>query len=220
MEDMRYDMCGAAAVVAATIAAAKLKLPVNIITFAALAENMPGPGAMKPGDVYFARNGKSIEVMNTDAEGRLVLADAFCLAQEVDPSEIIDIATLTGAITIALGNSHTGFFSRSTELSDRLKASSINTGEMLWELPLTREHAKDIKGQLADITNQSTFRGAQSATAAAFLGHFVPEKIPWVHIDIAGTAQDLGERVPYAPKKGASGVMIRTFIDYLEARTR
>jgi leucyl aminopeptidase len=195
----------------------KLKLPVNIVAFAALAENMPGPKAMRPGDIYFTRNGTSVEIMNTDAEGRLVLADALCLATEEKPRAIIDVATLTGAIVAALGNLHSGLFTRSPELLQALESASELTGEKIWRLPLTEDHEDDVKGQTADITNQCTYTGAGSATAAAFLAQFVPQSIPWAHLDIAGTAQDVGQRLPYSPKNGASGVMVRTLVQIAES---
>lgn len=216
MEDMRYDMCGAAAVVAVTIAAARLKIPINIVAYAALAENMPGPGAAKPGDVYVARNGKSIEVMNTDAEGRLVLSDAICLVKDENPRLVIDVATLTGGVVAALGDVCTGVFCNHEETYRRLLSSSQRAGEMIWRLPLYPEYAEDIKGQFADVTNSSVRTGASSATAAAFLAQFVPANVPWIHLDIAGTAQHAGHRVRYAPKKGASGAMIRTLVDFVE----
>lgn len=214
MEDMRYDMCGAATVVAALLAIAKLKLPVNLVAFAALAENMPGPNAVKPGDIYFARNGRSVEVMNTDAEGRLVLADALCLAAEEGPSAILDVATLTGSIIAALGNIHTGVFSKSDDLLSSLREAAEHAGELIWQLPLSPEHEEDIKGLFADISNQGKSPGAGSATAAAFLAHFVPEGIRWAHLDIAGTAQHVGDRLPYAASKGASGAMVRSLIHF------
>lgn len=216
MEEMRYDMSGAAVVSATVMAISKLQLPVNIVAFAALAENMPGPGAVKPGDIYKARNGKTIEVMNTDAEGRLVLADAICLANEENPIAIVDVATLTGAIIAALGNIHTGFFTNSDQMRESLKKASEQTGEKIWELPLSQEHEEDMKGQFADLSNQASKPGAASATAAAFLSQFILKDTPWAHLDIAGTAQNIGDRVSYSPKKGASGVMIRTLVRFAE----
>jgi leucyl aminopeptidase len=169
--------------------------------------------ATKPGDVHTARNGKTFEVNNTDAEGRLILADALSYATELDPQVIVDTATLTGAIVVALGNIHTGYFTRNEALKKKVEAAAAASGEWVWNLPLTDHHVKDMKGTYADLSNVSHSKGAGSATAAGFLEQFVGEGIPWVHVDIAGTAWATGNRVPYNPKKGASGVMIRTFVE-------
>lgn len=213
MEEMKYDMCGGAAVIATLLAVAKLKLKVNVMGFVSATENMPGPGANKPGDVLTARNGKTFEVNNTDAEGRLILADALAYASEQSPAAIFDAATLTGAIVVALGNTHTGVFTRDQKLWQKIHMASTKSGEWLWQMPLTDFHAEDIKGTYADISNISNFKGAGSATAAAFLEHFVEKGIPWAHFDIAGTAWATGNRLPYTTNKGASGVMIRTFVE-------
>jgi leucyl aminopeptidase len=188
-------------------------LKVNAVGLVASTENMPGPGANKPGDVLFARNGKSFEVNNTDAEGRLILSDALCYASELDPQMIVDTATLTGAIVVALGNIHTGYFTRDQKLKKQIEAAATASGELVWNLPLVDHHLKDMKGTYADLSNVSSNKGAGSATAAAFLEQFVEEGIPWAHFDIAGTAWHVGSRLPYCPKKGASGVIIRTFVE-------
>jgi leucyl aminopeptidase len=216
MEEMKYDMCGAANVIGATLAIAKMKLKVNLVCLVASTENMPGPSATKPGDVHTARNGKTFEVNNTDAEGRLVLADALSYASELNPEMIIDAATLTGAILMALGNIHTGYFTRNADLKKQIEAAAERSGEWVWNMPLTDFHVKDMKGTFADLSNISSGKGAGSATAAGFLEQFVGEGIPWAHFDIAGTAWATGNRLPYNPKKGASGAMIRTFVEMVK----
>ena len=213
MEEMKYDMCGGANVIGTMLAIAKLKLKINAIGIVPATENMPGPFATKPGDVLYARNGKSFEVNNTDAEGRIILSDALCYATEQKPQVIIDAATLTGAIVVALGNLHTGYFTRNDALNKKILAASEASGEWTWRMPLTDFHVKDMKGTYADLSNMSSGKGAGSATGAAFLEQFVGEDIPWAHFDIAGTAWAVGHRVNYCPKKGASGVMIRTFVE-------
>ncbi len=213
MEEMKYDMCGGANVIGAALAVAKLKLKVNLICLVPATENLVNGSATKPGDVHFARNGKSFEVNNTDAEGRLILADALCYATEQEPQMIIDAATLTGAMVIALGNIHTGYFTRNQALKKKIEAAAEASGEWVWNMPLTDHHVKDMKGTYADLSNISSGKGAGSGTAAAFLEQFVGEGIPWAHFDIAGTGWSVGNRLPYCPKKGASGVMIRTFVE-------
>jgi leucyl aminopeptidase len=213
MEEMKYDMCGGANVIGATLAIARMKLKVNVICMVPSTENLINGSATKPGDVHFARNGKSFEVNNTDAEGRLILADALCYASEQKPEVIIDAATLTGAMVVALGNTHTGYFTRNQELKQKIETAAQASGEWVWNMPLTDHHVKDMKGTYADLSNISSSKGAGSATAAAFLEQFVGENIPWAHFDIAGTAWSVGNRLPYCPKKGASGAMIRTFVE-------
>lgn len=213
MEEMKFDMCGGAATIAALSAIAKLKLKINAIGIVPATENMPGPSANKPGDIRKARNGKTIEVNNTDAEGRLILADALVYACEQKPGMILDAATLTGAMMIALGNTHTGYFSRHETLCKKINSAAENCGESVWHMPLTDDHAKDMKGYYADLTNLAPSRNAGSATAAAFLESFVDKDIPWAHFDIAGTAWNVSGRLPYITTKGASGAIVRTFIE-------
>ena len=212
MEEMKYDMCGGSAVIGTMLAIARLKLKVNAIAYVPATENMPGPSANKPGDIVTARNGKSIEINNTDAEGRLILADALVYAAEQDPTMILDAATLTGAMVVALGNLHTGFFTRNDKLAAKIQDAGDASGEWLWRMPLTDFHVKDMKGTYADLSNTSNSKGAGSATAAAFLEQFVPKEIPWAHFDVAGTAWHVGDRLPYCPRRGASGAMVRTFL--------
>lgn len=213
MEDMKYDMGGGAAVIASMLAIAQLKLKINAIAFVPATENMPGSRATKPGDVHTARNGKTFEVNNTDAEGRLILSDALCYASEQHPEVIIDAATLTGAMVVALGNVHTGYFTRNSALKAKIEKAADSSGELVWNMPLTDAHVKDMKGTFADLSNVSSATGAGSATAAGFLEQFVDSEIPWAHFDIAGTAWACGNRLNYCTAKGATGVMVRTFVE-------
>lgn len=213
MEEMKYDMCGGANVIGAVLAIAKLKLKVNVVGLVPSTENMPSGRATKPGDVHVARNGKSFEVNNTDAEGRLILSDALSYGSELKPKMMVDAATLTGAIVVALGNTHTGVFTRDEALANRIQKAANSSGEWVWRMPLTDYHVEDIKGTFADWNNISNFKGAGSATAAAFLEQFVDKGIPWAHFDIAGTAWATGNRLSYCSAKGASGAMVRTFVE-------
>lgn len=213
MEDMKYDMCGGAAVIGTMLAISQLKLKINVVAYVPATENMPGSRATKPGDVHTARNGKTFEINNTDAEGRLILSDALCYASEQEPQIIIDTATLTGAMAVALGNVHTGYFTRNSAFKTKIEKAGAASGELVWNMPLTDAHVKDMKGTFADLSNTSNAAGAGSATAAAFLEQFVGENIPWAHFDIAGTAWACGNRLNYCSGKGATGVMVRTFVE-------
>ncbi len=214
MEDMKYDMMGAAAVIGICYAAAALKLPVNIMGFVAAAENMPGGSAQKPGDVARSISGKTVEITNTDAEGRLILADALEYAQKYEPQAIFDFATLTGAVVVALGTVCTGIMGTSKELIGRIKQASEATAERVWELPLFEEYEEDLKSHYADIKN-SGVRDAGSSKGGCFLKFFVESKYPWVHFDIAGAAYHRKD-LNYHPSKYASGVMIRLMVNALE----
>ena len=176
--------------------------------------------ANKPGDILTARNGKQVEVLNTDAEGRLILMDALSYACEKKPAVIFDAATLTGAVIMALGNSFTGVFTREDKLYTKVKKAADKTCERVWQLPLMKHHMNDMKGTHAELSNMSSFRGAGSSTAAAFLSNFVDEDIPWAHFAIAGTAWKVGNRLNYCPNKGASGSMIRTCLLYTSPSPR
>lgn len=213
MDEMKFDMCGSAAVIGAMLAIERLGLKVNVTGYISSSENMPGQSANKPGDILVARNGKSMEVLNTDAEGRLILADALSYASEQKPQAIFDAATLTGAILFSLGNIYTGFFTKKEELAEKIKQASKASGERVWRMPLAEEHREDIRSVLADVANMSSVRGAGSSTAAAFLEHFVDKNIPWAHFDIAGTAWNVNNRLEYCSRKMASGVMVRTFVE-------
>lgn len=217
MEEMIYDMCGGANVIGTLLAIARLKLKVNAIGIVPATENMPGPGANKPGDILTARNGKTVEVFNTDAEGRLILMDALAYASEKKPAAIFDAATLTGAMLVALSNIHTGVFCRDRKVMEEVQKAADRTGELVWPMPIHDFHLEDMKGQHADLCNISSGKGAGSSTAAAFLGEFVDGSIPWAHFDIAGTAWNTSNRLNYVPKKGATGVMVRTFVELAKA---
>jgi leucyl aminopeptidase len=212
MEEMKFDMCGGAAVIAAIVAAAKLKLKVNLVTIVPSTENMPGDAACKPGDVLVAMNGKTVEVNNTDAEGRLILADALAYAcKNYEPAAIVDAATLTGACVVALGNVFTGVFCKDEKFFQKIRKAADATGERIWQLPLVDEYVDDMKGTYADLSNMGGAKGGGSSQGAAFLSQFVEDGITWAHFDIAGTAWHTGNRLPYHPDKGASGAIVRLF---------
>ncbi|MBA2439176.1 MAG: leucyl aminopeptidase [Thermoleophilaceae bacterium] len=209
MSEMKFDMSGGAAVLESVNAIAELGLPVTITAVVPATENMPSGRSVKPGDIVTAMNGKTIEVNNTDAEGRLILADALCYAVEQGVERIVDLATLTGAIIVALGSTHAGLFSNDDDWVAEVDAACATTGELGWRLPLHPEYAELIKGKYADLDNAPEVRKASSITAAEFLRNFVGE-VPWVHIDIAGTAWGLDR--PYAGN-GASGFGVRSLIE-------
>jgi leucyl aminopeptidase len=208
MLEMKGDMSGGGSVIAAMMAIARLKPRINVTALIPATENMPGGNATKPSDVLKAMNGKTIEVINTDAEGRLILADALSYAIQLDLSPIIDVATLTGAISIALGNVAFGVFSNSDALTARLKAASKATGEKCWEFPMFPEYKELIKSNIADMKNTGT-RGAGSISAAFFLKEFVDDR-PWAHLDIAGV--DFYDADKGVLTKGASGIPVRTLV--------
>jgi leucyl aminopeptidase len=188
MGNMKMDMSGAAAVTASVLALARSRAPVDVVAVAALAENMPDGRAIRPGDVLTAMNGKSIEIINTDAEGRLVLADALVWAERnLEPAAVVDVATLTGAVSGALGDDYAGLFSRHDALADQLQAAGQATGERLWRLPLNASHGSDMASTIADLKNTSD-GGAGASTGAWFIGEFVSRDIPWAHLDIANMA--------------------------------
>ncbi|NOX20998.1 MAG: leucyl aminopeptidase [Nitrospirae bacterium] len=206
MEKMKYDMAGGAAVIGIIKAAELLKLPVNLIGLLPAAENMPGGSATRPGDIVSTISGKTIEIANTDAEGRLALADAIEYAKRFDPEFIIDIATLTGACAIALGNEAAAAMSNSEELIKDIVKASEATGEKVWPMPLYEEYREYLKSEVADIRNVGTDRAGSLVTAGYFLKEFA-EDIPWLHIDIASIAWTDKDR-PYCPK-GATGFGVR-----------
>jgi leucyl aminopeptidase len=187
MHEMKFDMSGGAAVIESMGAIAELGLPVKITAVVPSTENMPSGHAVKPGDIVTAMNGKTIEVNNTDAEGRLILADALCYAVEQGAERLVDLATLTGAIIVALGSTYAGLFSNDDDWYGQVAAAADATGEIGWRLPLHDEYLELTKGQYADLSNASEQRKAMSSYAAEFLRQFVSDT-PWVHIDIAGTA--------------------------------
>jgi leucyl aminopeptidase len=211
---MKYDMSGGAAVIAAMYAIAKLKTKINVIGVVPSSENMPGPRAMKPGDVVRAMNGKTIEIQNTDAEGRLILADALCYARELGATKLIDCATLTGAVIVALGNQTSGAMSNDEGWVANFLSAAADCGERHWRLPLFAEFADAMKSDIADLKNISGKSAAGAETAAAFLEEFVAG-VPWVHLDIAGPAWLDDEAAFHA--KGPTGVPVRTFVAVAEA---
>lgn len=214
MDKMRYDMGGAANVVSTVFALAALQAKVNVVVLAPLCENLPSGTANKPGDVVVAMNGKTIQVDNTDAEGRLILADGLCYAHEFDPQAILDIATLTGAMNIALGSAATGVFTRSAKLFETLREAGVHTGDRVWRLPLYSHYKTQVTdSQLADCLNIGKVAGqGGSCTAAAFLSEFVtcPK---WLHLDIAGVMESKDEYPYYS--KGMSGRPVRTLFYFL-----
>ncbi|MDA1088913.1 MAG: leucyl aminopeptidase [Proteobacteria bacterium] len=220
MEDMKYDMGGSAVVIGLMKALAGRKAKVNAVGVVALAENMPGPNAQRPSDVVTSMSGQTIEVLNTDAEGRLVLADALHYANtRFKPQFIVDLATLTGAIVVALGSEYAGLFSNNDKLSERLTDAGEEVGELLWRLPQGEVYDKMLKSDIADMKNISGGRGAGSITAAQFLGRFIG-KTPWAHLDIAGVTWDKAD-TPLSPKGAtAFGVRLlnRLVADHYEAK--
>jgi leucyl aminopeptidase len=212
MHEMKFDMSGGAAVIEAIGAIAALGLPARILGVVGSTENMPSGRAVKPGDIVTALNGKTIEVNNTDAEGRLVLADALSYAVREGAERLIDLATLTGAIIVALGSTYAGLFSNDDDWYRDVESASEATGELGWRLPLHPEYLELTKGEYADLTNAAEQRKAMSIYAAEFLRQFVDDK-PWVHVDIAGTAWGLGRAYV---GKGASGFGVRMLVDLAE----
>ena len=217
MELMKYDMSGAAGVLGAMDAIARMKLRVNVVGLIGSTTNMPSGTAMNPGDVVTAMNGKTIEILNTDAEGRLVLADVLAYSARFKPAAIIDAATLTGACVVALGNTATGVMGNDQSLVDEVLSAAKRGGEPGWPLPMWDEYRELIKGDIADIKNTGG-RGAGTITAALFLAEFVPAGVPWVHLDIAGTAYSESDLVVIP--KGPTGTPVRTFVEFVRGRAR
>jgi len=216
MDEMRYDMCGGAAVIGAMKLISEMKLPVHVIGLVPSTENLLGASACKPGDILTAKNGKTVEVLNTDAEGRLILADALSYASTLNPKHVLNTATLTGAMVVALGNVHTGFYTRDNDLASQINTAGALSGENVWRMPLTDDHQNDMKGRFADLSNMSSGKGAGSATAAAFLENFCAEGIPFAHLDIAGTAWNAANRKAYNNASTATGVLVRTFYEFVK----
>lgn len=216
MDEMKYDMSGGAAVLGTFHALATLNPDVEVHGLVPTSENMPDASSVKPGDVVTASNGLTIEVLNTDAEGRLILADALAFAEKtIKPDAIIDLATLTGAVVVALGHELTGVMGNSEALSGELVASGKATGELVWPLPIIDFHKEDMKGSVGDLKNiGSPSTGAGSCTAGAFLSNFVGD-IPWAHLDIAGTAWGATSR-DYQGGSVGTGVGVRLLLDYLK----
>lgn len=210
MEKMKYDMAGGATMLGVMRALAALKPSIKVVAVVPATENMPGGRAQKPGDVQVSMAGKTIEVINTDAEGRLILADGITYAKQLGCTHLIDAATLTGAIVVALANVNVGVFGSEQGFTDKLLASAKACGEKMWPMPVDEEYREMIKSTIADMQNVGSGKGGGATTAAMFLKEFSGDT-PWIHLDIAGTAW-LDDAKPWAAK-GASGVAVRTLID-------
>nr|MBA3490499.1 leucyl aminopeptidase [Rubrobacteraceae bacterium] len=215
MEDMKFDMGGGAAVLGAMEAVGDLDLPLNVVALVPATENLPGGDAFKPGDVLRMHSGKTVEIVTTDAEGRLILADALSYATRYEPAAVVDCATLTGACVVALGAHASGLMGNDEDLIAELQAAGETTGEKAWPLPLFDEYTEQIKGDTADIKN-SGGRGGGALTAGAFLKEFAD--YPWAHLDIAGTAY--GKKGNAYSTKGGTGVPARLLVEFLIGRTR
>ncbi len=213
MEKMKYDMAGGATMLGAIRALAALKPGVKVICVVPSTENMPGGKAQKPGDIQTAMSGKTIEVLNTDAEGRLILADAITYAKQLGVTHIVDAATLTGAIVVALANVNVGVFGSNQEFTDKLLASAKAAGEKMWQLPMDDEYREFIKGSFADIQNIGSGKGGGSITGAWFIREFAGDT-PWIHLDIAGTAWN-DDAKPWLAK-GPTGVALRTLVHLVQ----
>lgn len=210
MDEMKYDMCGAASVLAAFFTAVELKLPINLITLVPTCENMPSDRANKPGDIVKSLKGLSIEILNTDAEGRLILCDALTYAEKFNPQAIIDVATLTGACVIALGHITNGVMGNNQKLINNLLKASINSKDKAWQLPLFEEYGDSLKSNFADIANVGD-RAAGAITAGIFLSKFVKKTTPWAHLDIAGTAWKSGAQ------KGSTARPVPLLVEFLKS---
>jgi leucyl aminopeptidase len=209
MAEMKFDMSGGAAVIEAVAAIARLGLPVKLVAVVGATENLPSGRAVKPGDIVTASNGKTIEVNNTDAEGRLVLADCLCHAVGQGAERIIDLATLTGAVIVALGSTYAGLLGNDEAFVAQISSAGERTGEIVWRLPLHAEYDELIKGTYGDLDNAPEARKAGTIVGAAFLSNFVGD-VPWAHLDIAGSAWDLGRAYV---GKGASGYGVRLLVE-------
>ncbi len=216
MDEMKFDKCGGCTVLGIMKAISELKLSINVVGIIPSVENMPGSESYRPGDIVRLYSGKTAEILNTDAEGRLILADALSYGiKQYSPKSIIDFATLTGACIVALGNNVAALVSNNQRLSEKIKKSSEKTSEEIWQLPINDDYMDMIKSNVADIRNIGMGRSAGTITAAAFLANAVDDT-PWAHLDIAGTAwtQDASKKKSYNPK-GATGFGVRLILDYL-----
>jgi len=216
MDEMKFDKCGGCTVLGIMKVVSELKLPINVVGIIPSVENMPGSESYRPGDIVRLFSGKTAEILNTDAEGRLILADALSYGiKQYSPKSVIDFATLTGACIVALGNNVAALVSNNQRLSEKIKKSSEKTSEEIWQLPINDDYMDMIKSSVADMRNIGMGRAAGTITAAAFLANAVDD-VPWAHLDIAGTAwtQDASKKKSYNPK-GATGFGVRLIIDYL-----
>ncbi|MFN2525232.1 MAG: leucyl aminopeptidase [Actinomycetota bacterium] len=216
MEQMKTDKAGAAAVIATMGALEKLKVSVEVVALVPAAENMLGPRALKPGDVITHYGGKTDEVLNTDAEGRLLLADALAMGSEEKPDALVDIATLTGSMVIALGQGASGYFANDDTLSREIEGAAAAAGERFWRMPLYDEYDKELDSDIADIRNIGSAAYGKAIHAALFLRRFVGANVPWAHLDIAGPARSDSDQ--NETPKGATGVGTRTLLRWLESR--
>ena len=215
MDKMKFDMCGAAAVLGAMQVVARLKLPIKVIGITPVCENMPGSTAQRPGDIIRISNGKTVEVLNTDAEGRLILADALSFAKRFEPRALIDIATLTGACAATFSDCASGVMGTDPELVERIQKAGETTGERCWPLPLWDEYFELIRATYADIQNISK-KSAGTITAGMFLKEFADHTKSWAHLDIAGTAWNSGGAKTLSPI-GATGVGVRLFVELIQS---
>ena len=216
MAEMKGDMAGGATVIAAISAVAQLKPRMNVVAIIPATENLPSGKALKPGDILTAMNGKTIEIISTDAEGRLILADALSYAKKLGVRFMVDVATLTGACKIALGDVYSGAFGNNQELLDKVIAAGAEAGELIWQMPMHERYKEQIKGDIADIKNVGGKWGG-AITGAQFLAEFVDDT-PWVHLDIAGTS--LSEKERGYLVKGATGVSVRTLVNLVLSLTK
>jgi leucyl aminopeptidase len=212
MDEMKFDMCGAASVLGTLRAVAELKLKLNVIGLVPTCENMPGGAATKPGDIVTSLSGQTVEILNTDAEGRLILADALSYAERFDPQAVVDIATLTGACIIALGHVCSGLFANKDSLAQELQTAAAQSWDRVWRLPLWDDYHEGLKSNFADFANIGG-RPAGAVTAACFLSKFT-RKYDWAHLDIAGTAWKSGR------EKGATGRPVPLLTTFLMKRAR
>jgi len=215
MHEMKFDMCGGAAVIEAIAALAELRAPVRILGLIGATENLPSGHAVKPGDIVRALDGTTIEVNNTDAEGRLVLGDCLAYARREGAERLIDLATLTGGVVVALGSTYAGLMSNDEAWAERVLSAAERSGEIVWRLPLHQEYAEMIKGRYGQIINSTPKREATALTAGEFLHRFAGD-VPWAHLDIAGTAFDV--RRPYFADRGATGFGVRLLVELARAQ--
>jgi leucyl aminopeptidase len=206
MHEMKFDMCGGAAVIETIGALAELRAPVRVIALIGATENLPSGTAIKPGDIVRSLDGTTVEINNTDAEGRLVLADCIAHAKREGAERLVDVATLTGGVVVALGSTYAGLMSNDETWASEVESAADRTGEIVWRLPLHPDYAEMIKGRYGQIVNTTAKREATALTAGEFLHHFAGD-VPWAHLDIAGTAYDV--RRPYFADKGATGFGVR-----------
>ena len=213
MDEMKFDMCGAASVIGTLRAVAEMKLKLNVIGVVAACENMPSGTASRPGDIVTSMSGQTIEILNTDAEGRLILCDALTYVERFKPAAVVDIATLTGACVIALGNVNSGLFANDDALAEELLKASRRSGDATWHMPLGDEYQEQLKSNFADMANIGTPSNAGAITAACFLARYT-KGYSWAHIDVAGTAWKTGAA------KGATGRPVPLLSQFLIERAR